>query len=497
MTALSCAERFVGFLYRVYLSRTIGAEGLALYQIALSVVGVIITLTASGIPITVSRLMLKERALSNPKGEQEVVAAGVVTSVAISLPITLAAYFFRDRIGFFFADERCVGIFLTMLPGITITGVYAVIRGYFWGNRQYLRYSTIELIEEIVMVVAGVILVQGAADGFSGAKSAGTAVFISYIASFVLSVTVFTLGSGRLKNPFKKMKPLIKSSSPITAVRTLTSLSSMLVALIVPLRLVYYGADTTAALTEYGKLSGMALPLLFIPSTVIGSIALVLVPEISACYYGGEKEKLRGHVSASVNACTLISTMIIPVFTVCGKDIGLFIYGDGGAGEYLSLSAFIMLPMSVSMIAGSLLNSLGKERRTLLNYLIGAAALIAVIWFAPEFIGVYALIAAYFLSFSLTAVTDLFALESAAGHGLKYKKTLIISLLSAVVSIGFGYQLNGIAAALPLIIRLIAVSLATTLFNVAALFVFGVIKPSEILSLLPFKKVFCRGKKQA
>ena len=37
VTGLSIAERALGFLYRIVLSRLIGAEGLGLYQVALSV----------------------------------------------------------------------------------------------------------------------------------------------------------------------------------------------------------------------------------------------------------------------------------------------------------------------------------------------------------------------------------------------------------------------------------------------------------------------------
>ena len=44
VTGLSIAERALGFLYRIVLSRLIGAEGLGLYQVALSVFSVFITL---------------------------------------------------------------------------------------------------------------------------------------------------------------------------------------------------------------------------------------------------------------------------------------------------------------------------------------------------------------------------------------------------------------------------------------------------------------------
>ena len=62
VTALSVAERFLGFLYRMVLSHFIGAEGVGVYQISLSLFAVFLTIGTGGIPITVSRLIAKSKA---------------------------------------------------------------------------------------------------------------------------------------------------------------------------------------------------------------------------------------------------------------------------------------------------------------------------------------------------------------------------------------------------------------------------------------------------
>ena len=116
VTALSCAERALGFLYRIFLSRSAGAEGLGLYQIALSVIGVLMTVSASGIPITVSRLMIKQRA-TEKGGELSAVSAGVTAALATCMPIVAGLFLTRGSLGVLFADDRCVNLFLIMLPG--------------------------------------------------------------------------------------------------------------------------------------------------------------------------------------------------------------------------------------------------------------------------------------------------------------------------------------------------------------------------------------------
>ena len=77
VTAFSVCEKFLGFLYRIYLSRAIGAEGVGAYQVALSVFGFLFTLIASGTPITLSRLMTKYRAENKPEKVAKVITAAV------------------------------------------------------------------------------------------------------------------------------------------------------------------------------------------------------------------------------------------------------------------------------------------------------------------------------------------------------------------------------------------------------------------------------------
>ena len=62
VTVFSALEHTLGFLYRIILSRLLGPEGLGIYQVALTVFAVFLTITSSGLPITLSRVISKHRA---------------------------------------------------------------------------------------------------------------------------------------------------------------------------------------------------------------------------------------------------------------------------------------------------------------------------------------------------------------------------------------------------------------------------------------------------
>ena len=81
ITILSAIERTLGFLYRVVLSRFIGAEGLGLYQVALSLFAVFLTIGTGGIPVTISRLKTKGYAEGKRENGDCALAAGALFSL--------------------------------------------------------------------------------------------------------------------------------------------------------------------------------------------------------------------------------------------------------------------------------------------------------------------------------------------------------------------------------------------------------------------------------
>ena len=281
VTFFTTVEKGLSFIYRIILSRAIGAEGLGIYQIALSVFAVFLTMASSGVPITVSRLITKQNALGNTAGRSAVVTAGIVSTLIFTVPVCLIIFFGQKFFGFLFSDARCLNVFLIILPGLILTSIYSVMRGAFWGDRQFMPYSLIELAEDALMVVLGSILAFGAADAADGARRAGMAVFISYVFSFAVSLVWYFRKGGRLVNPKAQIKPLLSASLPVTAMRTSTSLLNSLVAVLMPFLLVKMCNMTDSeAVSLYGVAAGMAVPILFIPSSLIGSIAVVLAPEL-------------------------------------------------------------------------------------------------------------------------------------------------------------------------------------------------------------------------
>ncbi|MBO4962291.1 MAG: oligosaccharide flippase family protein [Clostridia bacterium] len=476
VTIFSVAERFLGFIYRIFLSRNLGAEGVGVYQVALSVFGVLITITASGIPITVSRLIIKNKATNNKNSVNQTISSGIFMAIAFSLPITLIFVSLEKKLEFVFSDTRCLQVLLIIMPTLVINSIYAVIRGSFWGDKSFFTYALIEFLEELVMLVCGIMLILHAKDTFDGVKKASVAVLVSYLFSFTLSIIVLAFKKVKPASPFPQLKPLISSAMPITAMRTTTSIISSLIAIILPARLIAGGLSSASAMASYGEVSGMAMPLLFMPSSLIGSIALVLVPELSESFYKGKNKALAINVQKALKYSILIACLIIPIFISLGPLIGETVYSNLNAGKYLSYSAVMMLPMSINLITTSMLNSINCEKKTLLYYFIGESGLILSIYFLPKFLGANALILGYYFSFTISSILNLILLEKKCKEKIGYKKFLIFGSVFILPSSLLGVFLKNILILkLPNILVLAICCLVVVLFNLLFYFVFDFI----------------------
>lgn len=489
VTVFSVCEKFLGFVYRIYLSRSIGAEGVGMYQVALSVFAFLLIASCSGTPITVSRLMTKYKSENRLRDVNKIITAGLASTLFTVLPVCVVCLLFGKKFAFLFADERCMNIFLVVLPGIVFTSLYSVLRGVFWGNKDFLPYSVIELLEEICMIIVGILLINRATTAYQGAFRAGAAVLCSYIFSFSLATVVFFVRKNKLASPKGQLKPLLSSATPVTAMRTVTSLSVSLVSIILPLQLVKAGYSQSESMVLYGAALGQAMPILSIPTTLISSFIIVLVPEISESYYSKKNAQLKNDVEKAVRFTTLLTVSFIPVFTVCGEEAGIVVFGSYECGNFLSRSAFLMVFMGLSSVSTSILNSIGLEKKSLLITAVGGAFMLLSVWLLPQRLGINALLVGLSFIYVLTSVLNLLLIRKQCPFKPAYFGALFKACVAVLPATLLGAMLRKML--LPYLGSFFTLLVCGTIlytFTVLTFAGFGLIDISTIKTFSPFRR---------
>ena len=479
--------RLLGFVFRIWLSRSIGSEALGLYQVSFSIFTVLLALISSGLPLVVSRITAKHISEKNKTAENQTVSSSLVISLFISIAVSIIILIFNKPLSIIFADDRCMPILLCLLPGLVFSAIYSTIRGNLWGHNNYLGVCSAELFEQVVRIIICAILLSGFFSLGQGATSAALSLSIACIFSAIFVVIIYVKKGGKFVRP-RLYKPILKASTPITMVRVATSLVQPVIALIIPARLVAAGYTSSQAMSLFGIATGMTLPLLFIPMTFIGALSMALIPDLSTAVAQNDQNHISSRINASILFSIFISCLFVPLYIGAGEYIGLFFFDNAQSGLLLSSSAWIMIPMCLTNISSSILNAVGLEIKSCKNYIIGAILMLACIWFLPKYIGINALVWAMGLCFTTSAILNLKMIKNKVcpdiNHGKKFIYMLIFCIPTMSICCFISNLLNHV---FPLFFNLAISCFVAALFFILLCLIFNVFDIQSVIILFKEK----------
>ena len=456
ISVFSVLTRLLGFLLRIFLSRTIGAEALGLYQVALSVFMVLLTVVSSGLTLIISRMTASYRVSQDKKATASLITSGLLLALVVSVILCAIILIFKNLFAHLFTDENCVNILIILLPSLIFSAIYSVFRGAMWGYDNYFALCVTELFEMVIKIAFSVLLLNASMSVLQSATTVAWAFTLSCVFSAVLVVILYFFYGGKLGKPTRIYRTILSRSAPITGVRIAGSLVQPLIALILPARLMLAGYTASQAMSIYGIALGMTFPLLFLPTTLTGSLSTALVPDISMAMAQNNSSHIQKRVTASINFTLFISFLVVPIFVAIGDKIGLFLYGEALSGTLLQFSSWIMIPMGVTNITSAILNSVGLEVKSFINYIIGGIfTFISVMWLT-KFMGVLSLPFGMGVSTTITMILNIIMLKRKLGIKIRILKDLtLFSLLSLPTLAITSFVSNLLSNFIPLIFNLI------------------------------------------
>lgn len=392
VTMVSIFTRLLSFLFNIYLSRRLGAETLGVFHIAISVYFLFSCLSSSGLPTTLSRKIAHYDAVREYTHSEQLFAATLSISLCMSSIICLFFYSFPKILSFIFTNDACNDVFLLLLPGLFAGAIYCTVRAWFWGKKNFTLYSVIEMMDEIMLISVVIIFLAFNVYGNEFSKTVAIAHTTGDTICAIITVVLFGFFGGNLRRP-KHVKEISKASAPITTSRILANITTSFIAIMLPNLIISAGlGDVSFATAEYGRMSGMVMPITMAPSTIVSSLTVVMLPEIATNISKKNFKSLSKNLMNSVVFSVIISAMFTSVFLACGKDIGVLFYDDKQVGSMITCSAFIIIPLITNQLFTSNLNGMGKENWTFTISTISSILLILTLVTTTRYIGVYSYI---------------------------------------------------------------------------------------------------------
>lgn len=435
ITIFSVLTRVLGFVFRIFLSRVVGAEALGIYQVSFSVFMVLMTIISSGLPLIISRMSATFLVNKEEKKESSLNTVSLLYSLILSIVLCLIVLIFRNVFSKLFTDSRCMEILIVLLPSLVFSSVYSSVRGALWGRGNYFALCVTELYEQVVRIILSILVLNVGFSAIENALNIGWTLNIACLLSMIFVLLLFFFYDGKFGKAKKNLlKPLIKQSSPITLMRVAGSFIQPLIAVVIPSRLMAIGYTNSQAMSLYGIAVGMTMPLLYIPTTLIGSLSTALVPDISTALAQNDQKHINNRVNTSISFALFISCLFVPVFLALGEHMGVFLYDNIMSGTLLQSASWVLIPMGLTNISSALLNSLGLEKKSFVNFVIGSVFMFIALWFLPSFLGINAFVWGMGINYTICAILNIRLLKKATKVELKLVKTLLKYLIVIIPS---------------------------------------------------------------
>lgn len=413
LTLAGITSRFLGFFYRVFLSRAIGAEGIGLYQLVFPVYMLACSITVSGISTSISRLVSARHAAGNTRGAKSILLTGIILSTSISLPVTALLFFFAAPISRWYLNQPSATILLRVMAlAIPFGTFHACVDGYYLGMRNTKVPAIRQILEQMMRFLLLLPLYYGIFPGQMQITPL-SAVFILVIeeaaaALFSFLSLCFTFRLSRRKVLFslrscasflrRDLQELFTCALPITGNRVLVCVLQSLEASLLPVCLCRYTASSTEALRIYGILTGMALPVILFPTAVTSSLCSMLLPSVSAAWASGSYAHVRRLIRKSCFACLALGILFSVFFLLLGKPAAALLFQNELAGYYVQAFSFVCPLLYLNPLFFSILNGLGKSSVVFLYNLFTLSGRLLLILFVVPFWGITGYIAVLFLS---------------------------------------------------------------------------------------------------
>lgn len=372
LTSAALLMRCAGLAYQAWLARRIGAAGLGLWQLVLSVNVFAATLAISGIRFTTTRLVSEEQGRAGGGSTCGAAARCLVYAVIFGCAACLLLFLGAERIGFLWlGDARSVRSLRILAFTLPLISVSSVIGGYFIASGKAWKTAVTQIAEQLVNVLTVILLLRRTAEADLTACCAAIARgnLTADAASLLLALALFLPGlPRRTEQPGRELRltgRLLRIALPLALSAYARVGLTTLEHLLVPKKLRAGGMGAEQALGGYGTVTGMVLPVIGFPSCLLAALAELSVPELTAAQVRGDMRLIRASVRRLLRIGLVYSAAVTALLFLTAPALGRALFHSGEVGRYLRILSPLIPVMYMDIVTDGCLKGLGQMMRSM------------------------------------------------------------------------------------------------------------------------------------
>ena len=409
LTVGTVVMRSISVVFNVYLTNKIGSAGIGLFQLVTTVYGLSVTFASGGVKLGATRLVTEANYYDKGKIRCVTVSCikyALATGTMAAVVLFLFSGIISDK---WIADERAAISLKILSLSLPAVAVSSALNGYFTAKKTMTKYAVVQFVEQLMKILITVVSLTLL--GNSGTEYACSAVAFGITSSEIFSAVVSCIifyyeNREKIKSKFSVLNKLLHISLPEVTGSGCRSVLLTVEHILIPIGFKKSGYSQEKAMSIYGYIHGMALPVILYPSAFISSLSSMLVPELSHIKLGGNSSKLSAVSDVAIKFTMLFSFGIGIFFFVFSDLVSLAVYNENSSSFYIKLLAILVPVMYCDMITDGLLKGLDEQAASMrYNIFDSAICVILVSVLIPKYsVGgyIFVLFLSEIINFSLS-----------------------------------------------------------------------------------------------
>ncbi len=434
--------RILSLWFSVWLSRTVGEEGLGLYSLTSSVYRLGITLSSAGIGFAATRIIAEEIEKKNPREAARAAERCLLTSLVFGSIIALVFFVFAKPIStVFLGDARTAASIRMMALSFPFIVMSGIINAYFTAVGRMSGSAMPMLLDQLVRMGVTYIMLfrfDGTNLEYACLSLIVGGIFAEVI-SFALSYFFYTADRKRL---YVGVHTRTRLSSRVSSIAMPVAVSSVIRTglhsiehMMIPSGLRKRGVDSSRALGLYGMITGMVFPVIMFPSAFLYAASDLLIPEFSACNASGDPKRLKRLTSKVMQLTSYFAVGVSGIIFGFADEIGNVFYNSTECALYIKILAPLIVFMLYDHLADAILKGLGEQVSVVKYNIVDSVSSVLLVWMLVPMFGLGGYVFVVWFGEVLNCIMSSTKLAKRTGTPVRFGLWFVLPSASAFTSV--------------------------------------------------------------
>ena len=299
LTGSSLIMSLISMSFQVWLAGRIGSAGIGLYQLVVSVSFLCTTFAISGVRFAATRLVSEEIGREREQGISGAMRRCFVYSALFGTAAFFVLHSGAEMIGFLWiGDARTVRSLRIMAYAMPMVSLCSAMSGYFTACGRVWKPTVVHFFEQIITIalVAFFLVRSPTGDIEKNCSAVMLGTVCGDAISFVMMLLFYLTDRGRHpgngKNDLRLTSRMLRIALPLAFSAYARSALSTLEHLLVPRGLKSAGFSADRALSGYGTIQGMVMPIISFPACFLMALSELMIPELTEAQMRGESAEI-------------------------------------------------------------------------------------------------------------------------------------------------------------------------------------------------------------